>query len=137
MLYHLLACTRGANAFNHVVYRVHDKTMGQLYMRNSGVVETESLVTVLAIKVYVHVVIVVIAMAVAHAEFVFYIAITVFNGVNEMAFAEKSQTSGYATLIDSDDGLFQFSHRRRMFFGSKCLHNNNTVARWLNAVLFK
>ena len=67
--------------------------MRQLYMRDSGVVEAESLVTVLAIKVYVHVVIVAIAMAVAHAEFVFYITIAVLNGVDEVAFAEKGQTS--------------------------------------------
>ena len=106
-------------------------------MRDSGVVEAESLVTVLAIKVYVHVVIAAIAMAVAHAKFVFYITIAVLNGVDEVVFAENGQTSCYATLIDSDNGFFQFSHRRRVFLGSKRLNNNNTVARWLNAVLFK
>ena len=62
-------------------------------MRDSGVVEAESLVTVLAIKVYVHVVIAAIAMAVAHAKFVFYITIAVLNGVDEMVFAENGQTS--------------------------------------------
>lgn len=62
-------------------------------MGDRGVVETECLMTAFAIKVYVHVVIAAIAMAVAHAKFVFYITIAVLNGVDEVAFAEKGQTS--------------------------------------------
>ena len=93
MLLQLLACTRGTKAFNHIVYRVHDETVRQQNVGDWRVIEAECLVTVLAIKVYVHVVIAAIAMAVAHAKFVFYIAIAVFNGMNEMAFAEKGQTS--------------------------------------------
>ena len=62
-------------------------------MGDWGVVETECLMTAFAIKVYVHVVIAAIAMAVAHAKFVFYITIAVLNGVDEVAFAEKGQTS--------------------------------------------
>ena len=84
--------------------------MRQLYMRDSGVVEAECLVTVLAIKVYVHVVIVVVIAPMAHTEFVFYVTIAVLNGVNKMMFTKKGKASRYTTLIDCEDSLFQFGH---------------------------
>ena len=62
-------------------------------MGDRGVVETECLMTAFAIKVYVHVVIVVVIAPMAHTELVFYVTIAVLNGVDEVAFAEKGQTS--------------------------------------------
>ena len=96
-----------ANAFEHKIGTLYQKSFGQLNLRNGKVFKTNGLSAMFAVEVNMHVV--VDSVVVAVAEFIAH-AITVFKHMYEVLFLEECQSTEDARFVDATDAVFQLGH---------------------------
>lgn len=84
--------------------------------------------TFLTIEMDVHVIIFSFSAAMAHAKFISDAPRSIFNGMDQVFFFEKSQGTGNIGFINRPDGFLQFPEGQRMIIlGSQCFCDDNAV----------